>query len=435
MQLNKLTEKTLQSLRTVGNHHDGGGLYLQVRKSTAGPGVTRSWLFRYTSPTTGKPNWMGLGAFESLPLKDAREAAAERRTIVAKKIDPVEARDAERDANRATVAKRKTFDQCVVDCIEDMRAEWSSPKHAQQWTNTLMTYASPFLGSMPVAAITTDDVLKVLRPIWTEKTETATRVRQRVEQVLSWAAVNGFRTGDNPARWAGHLDNVLAKPSKVKGVESHPALPYVQIHDFVASLRAQGGTAARALEFQILTAARSGEVLGATWPEFDLEAAEWTVPAERMKAREEHRVPLAKRALEILADMKTERGGKGFVFPGGKKDKPLSNNAMLALLDRMNGAREAADLPRWRDPKLDRDIVPHGTARSTFRVWAGETTKHPHDVMERALAHTIQNKAQAAYDRTDLLDKRRVLMNDWAKFINTKPKANAGVTNTATVSR
>ncbi|MGH8040594.1 MAG: tyrosine-type recombinase/integrase, partial [Rudaea sp.] len=284
------------------------------------------------------------------------------------------------------------------------KSGWKNEKHAAQWTSTLDTYAYPVIGKLPVAAIDTVLVMKVLEPIWTTKTETATRVRGRMESVLDWATVRGYRDGENPARWKGHLDHLLPKRSKVKKVQHHPALVYAKAPAFLSELRAQEGTAARALEFLILTACRTNEVIGARWNEFDLAEKTWTVPAERMKAGKEHRVPLSAQALKIIKDLRKQVQGE-FVFPGLHEGNPLSNMAMLELLKRME--RNA--------------LTVHGF-RSTFRDWVGETTNYPREVAEAALAHTIKDKAEAAYARGDLFAKRRRMFDDWAGYLATRRK-------------
>ena len=291
-----------------------------------------------------------------------------------------------------------TFDACAAAYIEAHKTSWRNEKHRDQWRNTLNSYASPVFGSLPVQAIDVALVMKVLEPIWKTKSETASRLRGRIEAVLDWATVRSYREGENPARWRGHLDKLLPARSKIQKVEHHPALPHDEIGDFMAMLRGQDGTAARALEFLILTAARTGEIIGARWDEIDLEDKIWVVPGARMKAGREHRVPLSGAALAILEQMREIREGD-FVVPGGKKGKPLSNMAMLAVLKRMG-----------RD-----DLTTHGF-RSTFRDWAAERTNFPREVVEMALAHTIESKVEAAYRRGDLFQKRRQLMEAWVRF-------------------
>ena len=281
-------------------------------------------------------------------------------------------------------------------------ASWRNAKHRQQWRNTLDTYADPILGKLPVAQVEVGDVMRVLEPLWREKTETASRLRGRIESVLDYATARGWRSGENPARWRGHLDNLLPARSKVAKVEHHAALPWREIGAFMAALAEEEGVSALALRFAILTAARTGEVIGARWSEIDMQAAVWTVPADRMKAAREHRVPLSDAALDVLrevAKLRTEPEADGFVFPGGKAGKPLSSMALLMLLRRMERG----------------DLTAHGF-RSTFRDWCAEATNYPREVAEAALAHTLRDKTEAAYQRGDLMEKRRRLMAEWATF-------------------
>ncbi|MCH5374054.1 MAG: site-specific integrase, partial [Planctomycetes bacterium] len=297
-------------------------------------------------------------------------------------------------------AKSKSFDECAAAYIAAHEVGWRNPKHRQQWRNTLSTYASPVIGRLPVADIDTDLVMRVLEPIWTSKPETAGRVRGRIESILDWAATRGYRTGENPARWRGHLDHLLPKRSKVRRVRHHPALPYSEIGGFVAGLRDMDSVAARALEFVILTAARTGEVLGVRWDEVDFETGVWTIPAERMKNGREHRVPLSRAALDVLESVRPLRRND-YVFPGNRPKRPLSNMALTMLLRRMGHD----------------GITVHGF-RSTFRDWAAEQTSAPREVAEMALAHTIGDSVEAAYRRGDLFEKRRDLMASWAEFVS-----------------
>jgi integrase len=321
-------------------------------------------------------------------------------------IDPLVAREGERNARRLEKAKAITFADCAAKCIAAMRAAWRNEKHGSQWESTLTTYAYPVIGKLSVGDIDTGHVTRILEPIWTTKTETASRVRGRIETILDYATTQGWRSGENPARWRGHLENVLAKKSKVAKVEHHAALPWREIGAFMQALKAQKGVAALALRFTILTAARTGEVLEAGWCEINLEQRVWTIPAGRMKAEREHRKPLTDEALAILSVVEELRvappdartAGSDFVFPGAKKGKPLSNNTMLALLRRMGRS----------------DVTTHGF-RSSFRDWAAETGQ-PSDIAEAALAHTVGSKVQAAYQRGDMLDRRRKLMDDWAAW-------------------
>ncbi len=351
----------------------------------------------------GKAREMGLGPLHTIDLPKARDRARACRELLLEGIDPIEHRKGQRTESALHAANAKTFDDCAKAYIAAQRPGWSNPKHAAQWANTLAAYASPVFGKTPVQAVGTEVIVQALNKIWTTKTETATRVRQRIEAVLDWATVSGYRKGENPARWSGHLEHKLTKPSKLKNVENRPALPFEKIAGFVVDLKEQGGVAARALEFMVLTAARTGEVRGAVRSEIDFEQKAWTIPAERMKMKREHRVPLCGRAIAILREMEELRADKQpFVFPGGKAGKGMSDGALLALLKRMERT----------------DITPHGF-RSTFRDWASECTTYPHEVQEMALAHVIRNKAEAAYRRGDLFEKRRQMMADWERYCET----------------
>jgi integrase len=386
---NKLTPLAIKNKRKPGVYGDGRGLYLQVSRSG-----TKSWLFRFMRD--GVARKMGLGAIHTVPLADARQRAAEARRAVLDGIDPIEARQAKRAMGRLDAAKAITFRACAEKFIAAQEAGWKSGKHAKQWANTLATYAYPLIGPLPVAAIDTGLVLKVIEPIWNTKSETAGRVRGRIESVLDWATVREYRTGENPARWRGHLDNVLPKRSKVQPVRHHDAMAYAELPAFMSELRQQDNISARALEFTVLCATRTGETVGAEWPEIDVAGKVWTIPGERMKGGKEHRVPLSERALAILAALPREGS---FVFPGAKAGKPLSNMAMLQLLRGMRGMGATV----------------HGF-RSTFRDWAAERTNYQNHIVEMALAHTVGDKVEAAYRRGDLFDKRRKLMAEWAGY-------------------
>lgn len=378
-------------LREPGLHAVGGvaGLYLQVA-----PGGTRSWILR--AVVGEKRRSMGLGPYPEVPLAEARERARAARGKILEGADPILERQRAASALRAEQAKAITFDKAAEQLIEDKGEEWRNPKHRAQWVATLNTYASPVVGRLLVADVNQAHVLTILRPIWSSKTETAMRVRGRIEQVLDWARAQGYREGDNPARWRGHLDKLLPAPRKLAKVEHHRALAVDGMPDFMSALKAQGGMGARALEFAIVTAARSGEVRGAQWSEIDLEAGIWTVPAERMKAEREHRVPLSPAALKILRALPRIEGVT-LVFPAPRGGR-LSDMTLNAVTRRMTV-----------------DAVPHGF-RSTFRDWAAERTNFPREVAEAALAHTIENKVEAAYRRSDLFAKRAALMNAWADF-------------------
>lgn len=385
----------MRSLKESGRYGDGLGLWLQVS-----PEGGKSWLFRYM--LDGHARMMGLGRYPDFSLEEARRVAMECRKLLKDGKDPIEERKAKQALDRLARRKVLTFDECAKAYIEANRAGWKNDKHASQWENTLTTYASPIIGKLSVAEIDSGLVLKVLEPIWTTKPETANRLRGRIEAVLGWATVRKYRTGDNPAAWRNHLDKVLPAKSAVARVKNHPALPYAEIGVFMTSLREQAGIAARALEFTILTATRTSETIESTWGELDLDSGIWMIPAERMKAKKEHHVPLSKRVQEILEEVSPLRGSdESPVFPG-PKGCALSNMAMLAVLKRMGRS----------------DLTVHGF-RSTFRDWAGETTAYPREVIEHALAHQLKDKAEAAYQRGTLLDKRRRLMADWASYCGT----------------
>lgn len=349
---------------------------------------------------------MGLGVARPDNLARIRKQAAEARDLGREGIDPIEHRKIERLRRMAASQQDMTFKECAEAYIEAHRAGWRNQKHAAQWSATLETYAYPIFGAAPVAAINVELVLKALQPIWNAKTETASRVRQRIEAVLNWAKARGLREGENPAQWRGHLDKLLPARARVQRVRHHPAMPYAEIPDFARSLADQEGAAAKAMQLLILTAARTSEVLHAQWCEFDLDAGVWLIPAERMKAGREHRVPLSAAAVEIVRAMESQRQSTGWVFPGAKSGRPLSNMALLKLLDRMGHGK----------------LTVHGF-RSSFRDWAAERTAFPREVAEAALAHVLANKVEAAYRRSDLFDKRRDLMEAWAKFASPRPSA------------
>jgi integrase len=395
--IGKLTALAITQAKRRGYYGDGGGLFLQVSTSGA-----KSWVFRFKE--IGRLREMGLGPTHTVSLAEARQKALECRKARLDGLDPIEARRGKRILAKLDAAKAVTFAACAERYIASHKAGWRNPKHAAQWPATLGTYVYPAFGSLPVQAVDVGLVMKAIEPIWVQKPETAGRVRGRIESVLDWATARGYRQGENPARWRGHLENLLPKKSKVRRVEHHAALPYVEIGAFMAELQRQEGVPARALEFAILTAARTGEVIGAKWDEIDLGERLWTVPAERMKkADKEHRVPLSDAALAILDDLRKVQQDN-FVFPGGKAGRPISNMAMLMLLRRMGRG----------------DLTAHGF-RSSFRDWAAERTGFPAEVAEMALAHTVSDKVEAAYRRGDLFQKRRQLSEAWAKFCAAGP--------------
>lgn len=387
-----------------GFHPVGGvpGLALNVTATGAA-----SWILR--AMCAGRRRDYGLGGFPGVKLAQARQTARDYRAMIRKGVDPADERQAAVDALRAAKGKRRTFRQATEAFLKRKTPEFKNGKHALQWRATLETYAYPVIGNLPVDAIEIGHINRILDPIWSTKTETAKRLRARIESVLAYAAAKGYRSGDNPARWRGNLDAVMPKPGKLTKVRHHAALPVDELPGFMSELRQRDGMGARALEFAVLTAARSGEVRGATWAEIDLRAKVWTVPGERMKAGEPHRVPLTPAALAILEAV-PRLEGSNYVFPAARGGM-LSDMTLSAVTRRMKV-----------------DAVPHGIARSTFRDWCSERTNYPREVAEKALAHAIENKTEAAYRRGDLLGKRRRLMAEWAKFCETVPKDAATVT-------
>jgi integrase len=408
--LNRLSANFVRSA-PVGMHCDGGGLYLQVKRSSD-DSVTRCWVFRFatgakTTSASGKlrgvERQMGLGSFQIVSLADARDRASECRKMVRAGCDPLDqAREAKAQSRLATL-RGITFKTCGTKYIAQHEAGWRNAKHREQWAATLDTYVYPVLGELPVAKIDTAIVLEALKPIWTTKPETAGRVRGRIEMILDWAKVHGYRSGENPARWHGHLKLALPNRAKVRRVKHHPALPYQEAPTFIAELRKREGTPARALEFTVLCAARTGAVIGATWDEIDLEHRVWTIPAERVGAKiigedlKPRRVPLTDPVIELLKAL-PRSGHDTFVFPG-RSGGGLSNMAMLEIMRAMRPG-----------------YVPHGF-RSTFKDWAAETTAFPNEVSEAALWHVVDDKVEAAYRRGDLFDKRRRLMESWAGYV------------------
>jgi integrase len=387
---NRLSALKVARLKEPGRYADGGGLYLQISRWR-----TKAWLFRFERH--GQERQMGLGPLAVISLADARERARAARRLLLDGQDPIEFRNAERAARRVAAAKGISFQQCGEAYIKAHGASWRNEKHRVQWSSTLKTYAYPVLGKLPVTAIDTALVLKVIEPIWSEKTETANRVRGRIETILDWARARGYRDGDNPARWRGHLDQVLPRKSRIAPTKHRPALPYAAIPAFMQKLRARESLSARALEFLILTAARTNEVIGARWSEIDLQGKLWTVPSTRIKSKREHRVPLSTPAIAILRTA-VNGDANAFVFADAN-GRPLSNMAMLELVRGMDSS----------------GIVVHGF-RSSFKDWAAETTRHENIVTEMALAHVVSDATEAAYRRGELMLKRRALMEDWAQY-------------------
>jgi integrase len=392
--IGKLTPAKVKHASKRGLYGDGGGLWLHI-----GPTGGKSWLYRYM--LRGKAREMGLGPLHTIGLADARERATAARKMCLDGIDPLDVRNADKAQHAAKVAAAVTFRRAAEAYIGAHRAGWRNAEHSRQWPATLEAHVYPVVGNLSVAAISTAHVTNILTPIWNGKTETAARVRGRIELVLDYAKVHGWRTGENPARWKGHLENVLPARGKVQAVRHLPALPWREVGAFMAELNKQRGIVALALRFAILTVARTGEVIDAPWSEIDLHVAVWTVPAERMKGGKEHRVPLSDAALAALREAATLRQGstgEAAVFPGSRPGKGVGDAAMRKLLRGMGHG----------DPTV------HGF-RSTFRDWAAETGQ-PNDIAEAALAHALGSKVQAAYQRGDLLERRRKLMAAWAAF-------------------
>lgn len=383
-------------LTKPGLHFVGGvpGLALQVVTTGA-----RTWILR--ASVGSKRRDIGLGGYPAVTLAGAREAARDKRNKIQEGIDPVEDGRIKKSSLAAERAAAMTFSQCAKAFISTKQAEWANAKHAAQWAATIATYAEPTIGNVLVKDIETSHIVRVLEPIWGLKTETASRLRGRIESVLDWATVSGYRKGDNPARWRGHLDKLLASPKKIQKVEHHAAIAFAEMPSFMKALSKANGIGARALEFAILTAVRSGEVRGAVWSEIDLKNALWTIPAKRMKGKREHRVPLTQEAVSLLQQL-PQGEPTDFVFTTETKKK-FSDATLTAVLKRMG-----------------RDETAHGF-RSTFRDWASERTNYSREVCEMALAHTIGNAVEAAYRRGDLFEKRTALMRDWAAFCGTEP--------------
>ena len=394
----RITALFVKHITRPGKYPDGGNLYLQVRKTTRKidtGAVTKSWLFRYSR--FGKDTWLGLGPCPDVTLAEARDLATRERRKMRQGIDPLNDKHARQIAARTAYENMLSFAECAALYVESQAPGWSNPKHIEQWRNTLKNLAGPVIGHLPVDQIDTASVVRCIEPIWTTKTETASRLRGRIEAVLDWAAVRGYRQGDNPARWRGHLDKLLPRPSQVVRVKHHAALPYSEVGAFTQELRKEKGIASRALEFTILTAARTNEVIQAQWSEIDLDHKIWHVPAERMKSKRSHRVPLSPAAVTVLEAVKGS--GRIYVFPGHKRNSHLSNAAMMKVLKR-----------------LERTGITVHEFRSTFRDWCAESTNYPAHVAEMALAHALRDKTEAAYRRGDLLGKRTRLMVDWAKY-------------------
>lgn len=396
---NRLTAKFVEKVSEPGHYADGGGLFLQVqtKKDTS---TAKSWVVRYRA-STGRMREMGLGSLDTVTLADARTRAAEARRMAANGTDPIDARNGVRVALQTEASRRMSFKECAEAYIDAHKASWKNDKHRAQWSSTLANYAYPKFGDKSVAEVDQAAVLRVLDPIWPKKTETANRLRGRIEVILDWAKVRGYRDGENPARWKGHLDKALPARAKIQRVAHHAALPYKELPAFMNELTAIDTIGARAFAFCILNVTRTSETLLADVTEFDLEKRVWIIPPVRMKAAKEHRIPLTDASLEILAYARTKKVfPSGFMFESSAREGgPLSNMTFLMMLRRMG--RE--------------DLTGHGF-RSTFRDWAAEMTAYPREVAEAALAHAIGDKVEAAYRRGDLFEKRRRLMEDWNEF-------------------
>lgn len=397
----KLTNLSIQALTRLGYHADPQvrGLYLQVTRWKNQ--IAKSWIFRYTSPLTGKRREMGLGPLSLCPLSSARLIAQQNLQFIQTGLDPIEERQRQLQENRLARLSHRTVEEVSRECIAAKSPEWKNKKHTQQWITTLETYIFPTLGQLPINKLTTQALYGVFKDIWLTKHETASRTRQRIEVIWNWAKAHGYCEGENPARLKGALGDLLPKGQKVKKVAHFAALPFREIPAFIGKLRVKAGVAPLGLEFLILTAARTGEVLGARWEEMDLESRTWTIPPGRMKAGKEHRIPLNERAMAILQAQLAVKSGE-YVFPSPSTlHKPLSNGAFLSVLHKMAGYE---------------GITPHGF-RSTFRDWAAETTHYANETLELALAHQIKNQAEAAYRREDQLAKRAKLMQQWQDYL------------------
>lgn len=390
--LHRLKPLTLSRDIAPGYHCDGGGLYFQVA-----PAGSKSWIFRFS--LNGRRREMGLGSFPTISLGAAREAASEARKLISAGTDPIEAHRSRRLQKKLDAVRGIGWDDALTQFLDSHESGWKNKKHRQQWRNTLDAYAKTVLSAVPIASVGISEITKILDPIWTSKPETASRVRGRIERILDWAKVRGYRDGENPARWRGHLDKIYPARSKVQKVKHHAAAPIDELPALYDRLAEAKGVAAKALRFVILTAARPGEVAGGLWPEIDKKTALWTIPSERMKADREHRVTLSREALAILDEMAEMQSDK-YVFPGHKDGRPLSLTALSKALKAAGGG----------------DATVHGM-RSTFKDWASERTSFPAEVSEMALAHTIGDKVEAAYRRGELLKKRAALLEQWSTFV------------------
>lgn len=386
--IHRLSALQVGRIKEPGVYPDGNGLYLQVTEHG-----TKSWIHRYT--LAGKARWMGLGSLEFVSLSEARTLTVANRKLLHEGIDPIDSRKAHKRVMVYQRAEDTTFATCATRYIEAHRSGWKNPKHVMQWGNTLVTYANPTIGKISVDQITVAMIEDILRPIWIKKPETADRVRGRIEKILGWAKVQGYRDGDNPAAWKENLDHILPRRNQ-RIIKHHKALPYSEVEVFWKGLDTKTGYGVEALRILVLTATRTREAIGAEWKEFDLKRKIWTIPAERMKTKKLHRIPLSIKTVELLQNMQRLHQAK-FVFPGMKVGRHMTGEAMLKCLE-------------------GRPITLHGF-RSTFRDWADEQTDYPRDIIESALAHDFKTDVEAAYRRGDQLEKRRPLMEDWARFV------------------
>jgi len=403
--INRLSVLKINKLNSSGYFVDGGGLILQVSKNKS-----KSWIFKFDY--RGKRHEMGLGSLATVNLKDAREKARICRLKLLEGINPL----VDKKQSLRLIAKNSagmmSFEDCANSYIKAHKSSWKNPKHLQQWENTIKTYAIPIIGKLNASDIETAHIRKILDPIWHTKTESAVRLRGRIETILDWAKVAGYREGENPARWSGHLEQMFPAPNKIKEEIPHPALPWNQISTFMGILRTKEDLSAKACEFGILTATRTNEIILAKWSEIDFERKIWLLSAERMKSNKEHRVALSTQVIDLLNSL--EKNGS-YIFKSRGKDEHLSNNAILTLLNRLHQAQKKLDGIGWIDPKYNRKIVMHGF-RSTFNDWGLESGGFPSELIDHALAHKLSDKVQQAYQRGDMLDKRFLLMQAWADF-------------------
>jgi len=417
-----LSDIAVRNIKEPGLHSVGGvaGLKIQVTK-TGG----RSWILK--ASIGGVVREMGLGSCSDVSMKQARELAREARVKINDGNDPIAERKAKRAQLAAAKAKLKTFDQCAEEYISLQEPKWKGPKQAAQWRASIRDYASPFIGKLSVSSVDTAHIMNILNPIWVTKTETASRVRARIESILSYATTSGYRSGDNPARLKDHLDNLLPKAADVKQKRHHAALPYSDIGRFMLDLRGRDKTSARALEFSVLTACRSGEIRGAKWAEIDYAKKLWTIPANRMKAKKEHVVPLSAASILLLKKQQSLNLTSEYVFPG-KNGQQLSDMTISKLVKTMHQKMIDSGKPGYTDPSQSGSVAtPHGF-RSTFREWAAEQSKFPREVIEHALAHQLKDKAEAAYQRGSALPKRVKLMEAWSKYCSLNNKSSKNVT-------